>query len=175
MSTSRENGAERARLAELLQMSDDKDRVWRPEELGAILQHQLAVPMEYDLTGVDVGKARRLKTNAAAKGLLLRSFGDLLHHPHPPVELLKMTKRFAKASRNQPDSSLPSDIATLLYFACIAVALVRCQRRITDLDISALREGFQWGREQSWVDKATAALFDGGLRVLNNAGGASYE
>ncbi|MFQ5495688.1 MAG: hypothetical protein ACE5EX_09950 [Phycisphaerae bacterium] len=155
-----------ASLARLLEVSNGNDVLWRPEELAAILRHQLAAPIEYDLSAMGRDKAHKLRTSAASKGLLLKSFADLLHHPHPPLELLAMTKQFAKAARADPKSSVPVEITTLLYYACIAAALVRCRERITGLDDAAIKEGFEWGRTQPWVDEATAGLFTAGLEAL---------
>lgn len=53
------------------------------------------------------------------------SFGDLLSHPNPPEELLKATKDFAKTCRLGPHKTLPPEIASALYYASIAAALVR--------------------------------------------------
>jgi hypothetical protein len=160
------NDTDPARLAELLQISDGNDRLWRPEELGHILRHQLAAPVEFDLGALGRGPARRLRSLAGAQGLLLKSFGELLEHASPPVELLEMTKRFAKAHCHQPDSPVPREIATLLYYASIAAALVRCRKRISALDDAALRDGFAWSRQQAWVDERLLRLFDEGLELL---------
>lgn len=159
-------GTDPARLAGLLEMSDNHGIVWRPEELGGILRHQLSVPIEFDLASLKGGAARKLRLAASAQGLLLKSFADLFQHPNPPVALLKLTKEFAKANRNHPESPLPREIATVLYFASIAAALVRCRKRITELDDAALREGFTWGRQQTWVDDATRTLFGEALELL---------
>lgn len=160
-----------ASLARLLEVSNGNDVLWRPEELAAILRHQLAAPIEYDLSRMDRHAAQRLKVSADAKGLLLKSFADLFAHPDPPIELLEMTKQFAKANRNDPDRALPVEISTLLYYACIAAALVRCGKRITGLDDATLSKGFQWGRGQPWVDEATAGLFKKALEAFERPAG----
>ena len=74
----------------------------------------------------------------------IRSFDDLLHHPHPPVELLTLTKQFAKAMVEHPESPLPREVGRLLYFASITVALIRCGQRISDLDNASLKAGLRW-------------------------------
>ncbi|MCK4342389.1 MAG: hypothetical protein KAY37_11780 [Phycisphaerae bacterium] len=164
-----------ARLAELLPASDREDKLWEPEELGGVLRHQLAAPIEFDLGGVySAGTEARptrveyyLKQAASSPGPELNSFAELLYHPSPPVELLRLTKQFAKAHRNQPHSPLPREVSTILYFASIAAALVRCQKRISELEDAALRDGFKWSRDQSWVDAALRALFADGLKLLS--------
>ncbi|MFQ5503012.1 MAG: hypothetical protein ACE5EQ_12055 [Phycisphaerae bacterium] len=154
-----------------MKASNGNDKLWQPDELAAILRHQLAASIEYDLSRMNARAALKLKTNAESKGLLLKSFADLFAHPHPPLELLEMTKEFAKANRNDPDRGVPVEISTMLYYACIAAALVHCRKRITGLDDATLSKGFQWGRGQPWVDETTAGLFTEALQTLEGATG----
>ena len=86
-------------MAALLDAGSDDAQIWNPAELAAILKHQLSAPIQVDLTAMEQRLAARLRLAAGAQGLLLKSFGDLLHHPNPPLELLKLTKDFAKACR----------------------------------------------------------------------------
>ena len=135
---------------------------WRPEELADILRHQLSAPLLFDLKRLGGDEGRRLEDMTRGGGPRLESFGDALHHPSPPVELLRMIKDFTKSSRTQPDGPLPADVATLLYYAAIGVARLRCGVRITELDDQRLRRGLSWAVAQPWADEATK-------RVLNEA------
>ena len=146
--------------------ANDAQRLWRPEELAAIFRHQMSAPVQVDLGNLCNGLAGRVKMSAEAQGLLLKSFGDLLEHPNPPIELLMLVKEFAKASRNSPDSRIPYDVAAVLYFVCIAAAVVRCGRRISRLGDDELHEGFEWALAQTWLDDPTRAIFWEGLRSL---------
>jgi hypothetical protein len=92
------------------------------------------------------------------EGRPVATFGDLLGHPAPPVALLGLVKEFAKASRRPGRRQVPPDVATLLYYLAIGVALCRCDCRLTRLSDSVLREGFRWGRAQPWADEATRDL-----------------
>ena len=157
-------------LAALLDAGSDDDRIWNPAELEAILKHQLSAPIEVDLVSLERHLAARLRLAASSHGLLLRSFGDLLHHPNPPLELLKLTKDFAKACRLSRGGPLPREIATVLYFASIVAALVRCQRRITRLSDADTRHGVEQCLAQSWLDAATRQLLDEGLKALRGNG-----
>ena len=145
-------------LAALLEASGERVRLWRPEELGAIFRHQMSAPVLVDLGGYDPGTAARLKTLSAAQGLLLKSFSDLFHHPAPPLELLELTKDFAKANMDNAQSSLPNEVAAALYYTCIAAALARLDARITRLPEAELRRGLLWTGEQTWLDKETKQL-----------------
>src|SRR5438067_9323601 len=145
--------AEPRRLACLLDLTDTVTLPWRAQELSAILEHQLSAPIESDLAqeaAIDKGSALGVNT---------WTFGDLFHHPAPPIELLRSVKDFAKANRNHPASALPNEIATLLYFASIAVARTRCGRRITSLSETEIRAGLAWALAQDWVDSRTKSLF----------------
>jgi len=160
---------DRRQLASLLDMrADDAERLWKDEELGALLRHQMTAPMQVDLINLERGLALKVRSLAESLGLTLKSFGDLLAHPNPPLELLKITKDFAKACRLSPNSPMPREIASVLYFTSIAAALVRCRRRITGLTNEALAEGFRWVLSRPWLDAPTRDLTEECLQFLNN-------
>ena len=138
----------------------------RPAELRALWRHQLGSPLQFDLSNLERDAGARLRELSAAEGLLLRSLGDLLQHPHPPLELLRFAKDFAKAHEQSPDDLLPPEMARMLYYAAIAAALARCERRITTLDDVQLRRAFDWALAQPWVDESTKELFVTGRRLL---------
>lgn len=153
-------------MVALLDAGTDDNRIWNAAELGAILRHQLSAPIQVDLVCMEQRLAAQLRLAAESQGLLLKSFGDLLHHPNPPVGLLKLTKDFAKACRLSRGGPLPREIATVLYFASIVVAMTRCQRRITRLDDAATRRGVEQCLAQNWLDAPTRQLLEEGLRAL---------
>ena len=146
------------RLAALIGAGAEGARLWLPEELAAVFRHQMQAPVLLDLGGFDPGTAVRLKTLSEAQGLILKSFSDLFHHPSPPLELLRLTKDFAKANLDHSESGLPSEIVSVLYYTSIAVALVRLDTRISQLKDADLRRGLLWARDQAWVDEKTKAL-----------------
>ena len=136
-----------SRLAMMLTV-EGVDR-WRPEEMAAILRHQLSSQLESDLAGFD-------RTDHAPSPM---TFDELLHHVRPPVALLERVKLFAKASK-AATGPLPPQVATVLYFASIVVARLRCDARITGLDDAAILHGTQWALAQSWIDHPMRALFE---------------
>jgi hypothetical protein len=153
-------------LAAFLAAGAECARLWRPEELTAIFRHQMAAPILVDLGGFDPATASRLKTLSEAQSLLLKSFSDLFQHPVPPLELLSLTKEFAKANMDHPDSSLPHEVAAALYYASIAAALVRLDTRISQLKDPELRRGLLWAMDQPWVDGATRQILTEALKKL---------
>lgn len=152
------------RLASLLDFSSQ--RLWEPSELGSILRHQMTAPVEFDLTALGDERAGKVRTLATAGDLVVRSFSDLLFHPHPPLELLELTKQFAKASHVSPGSPLPREIARVLYLSSIVAAQVRCGTRITALTDAALSAGLRWAMQQPWVDEKLRLLLAEGLGAL---------
>jgi hypothetical protein len=146
------------KLASLLSSGGERSRLWRPDELAAIFRHQMSAPMVVDLGAFDARTALRLRSLSEAQGLVLKSFGDLFHHPAPVLELLELVKDFAKANVDQPESGLPGEIAAALYYTSIAAALVRLNVRITQLPDPALQAGLQQTLEQAWLDEPTKAL-----------------
>ena len=162
-------------LAALLNSGSEGARLWRPEELEAIFRHQLSAPVLMDLGRLEAGAAAKLKGLTDAQGLLLKSFAELFHHPNPPGELLVLTKDFAKANMNHPDSALPHEIATAIYYLSIAAAAVRLNERISQLSAADLRRGYAWACAQNWIDAETKKLLASAAAQVSGpaTGGAS--
>jgi len=154
-------------LATLLAAREERGRLWRPDELGAIFRHQMSAPVMVDLGAFDAATAVKLKMLSEAQGLLLKSFAELFHHPSPPVELLELTKDFAKLNLDHSESTLPNEIAGVLYYTSIAAALVRLDTRISQLKDADLRRGLLWAREQAWIDEETKGLLIKALEKLS--------
>jgi hypothetical protein len=156
-------------LAAFLAAGQERARLWQPEELGAIFQHQMSAPILVDLSGLDPATAARLKTLSQAQSLLLKSFLDLFLHPVPPIELLTLSKDFAKGNMEQPDSSLPNEVAAVLYYVSIAAALVRLERRISQLGDAELKRGLEWAKGKAWVEPRLQHLLEEALQKLAQA------
>jgi len=154
-------------LADMMNLDADGPEPWNPEDLGTILEHQLLVPVASDVGGLGKQLAGRPDLVRSLQDLGITSFNDLLHHPRPPVELLKLTKEFAKDCRSHADSPLPDEIATILYFLSIVVAMQKCTQRISQLNHAGLRYGLDWALEQTWLDAPTRKLLEDGRRAVD--------
>jgi hypothetical protein len=157
-------------LAAFLAAGDERARMWRPEELGAIFRHQMSAPILVDLGGFDPATASRLKTLTHAQSLLLTSFMDLFLHPVPPIELLALTKDFAKGNMDHPDSSLPHEVAAILYYVSIAAAFIRLDKRISQLGDAELERGLLWAKDQPWIESRIQGLLGEALQKLAKPG-----
>src|SRR5688572_25842910 len=93
-------------------------------DAGAILRHQLDAPLA-ELEFADAPAA----LPAADPGPPLQSFLDLMTHPSPPQLLLRRVKEWAKRGMEQHEGDdafpVPREVAGVLYYAAIAVALAR--------------------------------------------------
>ncbi len=146
------NSVDSRRLSELM-----RPHVSSQEDLAAELREQLATPLATDLEPALFILATH-HMNASDWQARLTSYAELFADPRPPIAILEATKRFAKAHREHGSSLLPPEVATVLYFAAIAAAEVRCDRRITELADEKLREGLRWCIEREWVDDAMRTL-----------------
>jgi hypothetical protein len=157
-------------LTHMMNLDSADEKLWAPEELGAILEHQLSAPLECDLGSLDDRLPQRLKELNSAGDPPVRTFGDLLHHRSPPLELLELTKQFAKACRTHPDGPLPDEVATVLYFSSIVAAMTKCGRRITKMDDRSLEYSLNWALRQPWLDDPTRRMLQEGLGAVGPSG-----
>jgi len=142
-------------LADAMDASGDRPMQWRPEELAGMLGHQLAASIRGDLEDMPGGVAGRYD-NVLTREM---TFGELLGSPHPPAELLRAIKDFAKRASSAESGALPVELAAVLYYASIACARLRCDEAISGLDSQALEYGANWAMSQPWVDASLLALF----------------
>ena len=153
-------------LTRLMDLDAPDVTLWESEDLAAVFQHQLSASVDFDVGGNDPTLTQQIRALGSMQGPLIESFRDLLHHPSPPIELLEMTKRFAKSCRSRPGGPLPDEIATVLYLLSIVVAMTRRGKRITKLDNQGLRYGLDWALGQTWLDEPTRKLLDEGRRAV---------
>jgi hypothetical protein len=127
-----------------------------------VLRHQLGAALREDLG----------RFAPASADPTPATFGELLHHPDPPLELLEGVRRFAKAQRDQVGSALPEEVAAVLYYAAIVAARLRCRQRLSHLDDDALAAGLRWALGQPWLDDPTRTLLRVGLDAVAPGSGS---
>ncbi len=137
-------------LARLLALDADSAD-WNSVDLAAILEHQLRAPLEADLARSAPGKKRTLAELTHTTTRPITTFADLFADPAPPVDLLIFVKDFAKSARLAKTGPLPEEVATALYYAAIAKALVCHKTKITNMTVDALRDGLNWALRQPWI------------------------
>ena len=147
----------------------DPDLAESDAQLSRLWQEQVEAPIRFESRFLTPEMTAKL-VDSAARGLPIPDrFATLFTRADPPVELLEYTKRLAKSVRHRQGT--PADkVATVLYYCAIAAALVRCGRRITELDDAALAFGINWVLEQNWIDTPTRRLFTDASAYLKSGG-----
>ena len=136
-------------------------------QLSRMWQDQIEAPIRFESKFLTPEMTAKLVDSAARGVAIPDRFSTLFTRADPPIELLEYAKALAKAVRHRPDT--PADkIATVLYYCAIAAALVRCGRRITELDDAALDFGINWVLEQNWIDTPTRRLFNDASAYLKS-------
>src|SRR5688572_21874743 len=102
------------RLAAMLDLEAGGEGLCTEDELRQILGYRLSGPVP----GAPVSQ-----TIAAA-----------LADPDPPLELLERVREFSQSCRNDRESQVPPEVATLLYYASLAAAWVRHGHRAAPLN-----------------------------------------
>src|SRR5579862_7302702 len=88
------------RLAALFALDEPSSEAWSRADLEAVLRHQLRAPLQADLTtvltvppGAAPESASVTVTELSRRGGdRLQTFADLLSHPNPPLELVRLMK-----------------------------------------------------------------------------------
>jgi hypothetical protein len=143
------------------------DDLWPQEDWPAIWRHQLSTEIADDLAelGTSIAVAARQQLDP---GLI--TYGLLLGHPNPPLQVLVWIKDCAKRQM-QNDALLPKSIAALIYYLSIAVARVRLGVAISNADDGHLRDGLRWAGRQEWIDEPTRRLIAYLLSALPGTAG----
>ena len=147
-----------AGLARIFSLDDADTDLWGPEEMEAMWQHQLSAPIDVDLDSLVSVSATQLRKSPALESFRGKSFAELLAHPNPPIEALKLTKEFAKQTLKDSDESQLKEVASALYYASYAAGLARCGQLIGSMSHAELLPGFNWALKQPWLDPATKEL-----------------
>jgi hypothetical protein len=145
--------SEPGKLLTLLSLNPG-DASWGPNELAAILRHQLDAPLG------------EIVPDSAHSNLR-----QMLADPAPSIESLERVKQFAKSATVDVSSGLPRDVATVLYLAVIIVAR-RAGHLLTKLDDRELDVKIAWAARRPWLDPDLRAILwrwiAGGSRDAND-------
>jgi RNA polymerase sigma-70 factor (ECF subfamily) len=155
-------------LAELLLIENEPESPWRVEEYPSLWQHQLDQSLTSIVTVVGhLHQSERLidrSDNAS-----VATVKDLLHHDSPSLESLSALKDAARGYVRADQNDFPAELATALYFACIAVGIVRRQMRISKSDDIVLEYGFRLLVGRPWLDDQTRRIVQHALERIRTA------
>ena len=138
-------------LARLFEVGSGAVIGWDKSDLAEIFEHQLRSPLLPDLRP----SADRIQSLGLAgrsnAGVPLKTFGDLLAHPAPPLPLLQLAKDFAKTADQRADHPLRAEVASALYELTIAAAILRHRTKMTTMAPADLKKGLEWTQQQPWI------------------------
>jgi hypothetical protein len=137
---------------------------WTAADLASIWRHQLGAPLALDLS-IIAPDAQATVTSLCAP-LSIKSTADLLAHPSPPLEVLRMAKDLSRAQSSQSETAYPDQVAVALYYLAIALGLGRLGRRLSAMDDARLCGGMEWVKQQRWLDQATRDIANEALHYL---------
>ncbi len=158
-------------LARIMAVGEDSPVDWRPEEMGAILRHQLDAPLAVDLEAANPDLAKRLREVTAARpGSELQTFADVFGHTHVPVQYLEIIAAFAQNQMDNRSAVIPREIARVLFDACLALALTFHGRRLSAMPKESLTREFEQTLALPWIGDVVSAVIRQGLRQLTAVG-----
>ncbi len=130
---------------------------WADRDYGPMIEHQMNAPLAGDL-GQLIPDIRDTLAETP-----VRTFRELLLHPHPPASVLRLVKDFAKQLCRSPQYAYPEQVATVLYYATLAAAETRIHIAITNLPRSEIRRGYTWAHNRPWIPPDLSRLFEEAL------------
>jgi hypothetical protein len=144
-----------------------KSPLWNDSEVGQVLRHQLEA--EVATASAYEGSADSYAAVMQESGgkHSIKTFRDLLVHPHPPEDLLQLVKQFAKAHLSSGSSPLPREVSQVLYFGAIVSGLLQGYRGVSTLTSGEVRRGAEWAMGLPWIDEGLLRLFH---RYLSEGG-----
>lgn len=162
-----ESSAEAKAMAGLFALEAPAESAWSNEDYRGLWRHQLAQPLASVLSHADPA----LRLSAPSGGI--HTVAELLRHPAPPLELLQALKEAARSYVRAGNAEVPPEIATALYFTCIAIALAARRQRISKSADSVLIHGLTLLLTRTWLDDDTTLVLRSVLAELREANAES--
>ena len=97
-----------------------------------------------------------------------RPLGQVLSGPGSDIALLRAIKECSKTLSCTLDSEAEMALATTIYYAALAGALVHHDEKITQNSYDKLDESFALLSEKKWMAQELAELFSQGRRICRN-------
>ena len=156
-------GTDSSRLAQLLQLGrsseDTADPVSPDEARAECLREFLAVKLPAEEWQEDDSHGSGDCLHQTIDAVMWARLGAYLRDSDCPVAALKGVKAYgAKRSRDSTED-VQREVATTIYYAAIAAALVNCDEKITAFSRVELRVSFTSLAERPWLTKGLRSLF----------------
>jgi hypothetical protein len=127
--------------------------------MASLLQEQLTRPLPHGSLLLDTMFMTLDRQGCDTRELTGRSLGKILLNPHSDIDLLKGIKDCGKKLSCALESEAERTLATTLYFAALASALVYHERKITESAYEKLNESFALLMQKKWMTQELIELF----------------
>jgi hypothetical protein len=144
---------------------DPADEKGDSERMAALLQEQLASALTKRSLLFDTLVMMLDQQGHDTHTLAARSLGEVLLSPRSDIALLQGIKDCSKGLSDRLDSQAERMLATTLYFAALASALVYRDRKITQNTYEKLEKSFALLIEKKWMDQGLVELFSRARRI----------
>jgi hypothetical protein len=135
-------------------------------KLAGLLTGELSRPLSEALRPWNQTEMVSALELVQGKELAVPSLADVIFEPCTPIECLRVVKDGFKRWRVQSPDPHGAAVASALYYASVAAALVNHGIRISELSSESLKQAFDWMLDQAWIDPRCRELACKALKVL---------
>ena len=148
--------------------AEEPDRTEKEEDnerMASLLQEQLTRPLPRGSLLLDALFMMLDRQGCDTRPLAGRSLAQVLLDPQSEIDLLESVKNCSKELSSALESEAESALATTLYFAALACALVYHHQKITEMSGEKLAESFASLTEKKWIAPDLVELFSRARRI----------
>jgi len=138
------------------------------EKMADLLQEQLTRALPRGSLLLDALFMMLDRQGCDTRPLAGRSLGEVFLDPQSDVELLEALKDCSKRLSSALDSEAESALATTLYFAALASALVYHDKKVTQSTHEKLEESFTLLAQKRWMAPEMIELFSRARRMCQS-------
>ncbi len=142
----------------------DTDKGSPAEVASQLLDAHLAGTLPLDTSVVDELPVLLGKLTGGATP----SLGEVLMDANAPLDTIRKIRKHAKAMATRQSSEAQQAVATTIYFAAIANALVFHDRKLTTYSYAALETSLRDLIEKPWMTTDLITLFEQAHKVCDN-------
>jgi hypothetical protein len=147
---------------------DPADEEQHGRRMADLLREQLACPMPKGSVFCDVMLMMMTQSGGDPRLLAGKSLQEVLLDPQTDIGLLQAIKDCSKRLSCMLDSEAETALATTVYFAALAGALVYHDQKITQSPYEKLNESFALLIEKTWMAGELVELFHEARRICES-------
>ncbi len=155
-----------------LEDPDPADAAGHDEHMAGLLREQLSCVLPRSMLLFDALVMMMGRLGCDVRSLSGRSLLEVLRNPQSDIGLLQAIKDCSKKLSFGLESKTEAALATTIYYAALASALVYHDRKITQYSYDALDESFGTFAAKKWIGPELAELFARARNICGEKRGA---